>query len=610
MAVCSDYYWFNPARFICSSAEGFVRGLKNGAGEGVENSIDYIKQTFANRIGNISSTDLGQRSSEATNKFIEAFFTNLNKDENGTGAKIGHVLNHEFSGFLKGVNLNESSKKIVDEITKAWRVGLENAHIADNLKIAAKEVHEGMSVFRENFYLEVDAFRSDMQTVFANFGRDTFFRVAPWFALTGAIMVATPLLISYIYYRAKHNIGRPKLATEIRYVGWFDKTYDAATNAVAELWKAAKVGVKYSAATAAAGLGVSVPIMIADQFHTLPQSITNPSFGIWKEIGCRMAGGGGYEYVYIDGEFEKKLISCSNMYLPLLLASSVTIGGIAAMGSLVRSGYQAIKKSFISDPKPIFSDELDAAINEIAKATYNIQKHDGFLQNVILYGPGGTGKTMVGKKIARNSGMNYIYMSGGDLAQHIKRNEHVTEINKLFERAKSSRTPTILFVDEAESLCRRRDKVDNPERLELETAFLSHTGEASKNVSVILATNRLEDIDPAVLSRMDHKLYIGPPAALERKKILEEYIPKFFSKAERGQFFTNETVQKIANATDGLTGRAIFKMLNALSSRKQGSIDNRLTKQMINSVVTHFVNQEKQSEQMRNQKDLAQVHRL
>ena len=125
---------------------------------------------------------------------------------------------------------------------------------------------------------------------------------------------------------------------------------------------------------------------------------------------------------------------------------------------------------------------------------------------------------------------------------------------------------------------------------------------------VILATNRLEDIDPAVLSRMDHKIYIGPPAALERKKILEEYIPRFFNKAEQKEFFTNEAVQKIANNTDGLTGRAIFKMLNALSSGKHGSTDNRLTEKMIDSVVSHFISQEKQSEKMRTLVSPAAIH--
>lgn len=248
--------------------------------------------------------------------------------------------------------------------------------------------------------------------------------------------------------------------------------------------------------------------------------------------------------------------------------------------------------------KAIFNPELTAIIDDITESTKNLQNNNGFFQNVLLYGPGGTGKTMIAEMMARNSNMNYEMMSGGNLAQHIQRKEHVTELNKLMERVKKSKYPTILFIDEAESLALRRDLMQSQEHRELLNAFLHHTGEASKKLMIVMATNRLEDIDEAVLTRMDHKLHIAPPAAAERKTILQQYIGQFFTVEEQKTLFTDAKIQEISNKTEGFTGRILFKMLNAISGKKCASKDNKLTTSMIDLVVNNFVNQEKRASDM------------
>lgn len=201
---------------------------------------------------------------------------------------------------------------------------------------------------------------------------------------------------------------------------------------------------------------------------------------------------------------------------------------------LLVAGYRAgkgicgsISKWFVKSDQPIFEPSVKAQIDDITSATLNIRKHGGYFENLLLYGPGGTGKTMISKYIARNSNLNYIIMSGGDLAQHIKRGEHVTELNKLFDDANNSMGSTVLFIDEAEALCKDRGKISDNEHMELISAFLSQTGEQSKKIMVILATNRIEDIDPAVLSRMDHKVSIEPPKKAEREKIISLNISKY-----------------------------------------------------------------------------------
>lgn len=244
-------------------------------------------------------------------------------------------------------------------------------------------------------------------------------------------------------------------------------------------------------------------------------------------------------------------------------------------------------------PKPIFSDYLAQRVKEIVLATVNIIKHGGFLQNLILYGPGGTGKTMIAKEIARSSGMNFIMMSGAALAPFIKSGKHVSELQRMIALAKSLRGPALIFIDEVDALARHRDKLDQ-DHTELLNALLEQTGEPSKKVMIIAASNRLSDMDPAFLSRMDHKLYVAPPGYYERVAILRMYIDQMFDKLpEKEQFFKDKHVRAMALKTSGLTGRALFKLVNAIYCKKASTADNRLTIGLINRTIKDFVQQER-----------------
>lgn len=257
---------------------------------------------------------------------------------------------------------------------------------------------------------------------------------------------------------------------------------------------------------------------------------------------------------------------------------------------------------------PIFNPEITRRIVDLHNSTQHIRKNGGFLQNVLFYGPGGTGKTMISEYLAANSGMSYIKMSGGDLAQYIKRGEHVTELNKLMDKMNlswrpwSSR-PWILYIDEADSLCRDRSQIPSAELLELQNALLNRTGTQSTKFMMILSTNRMEDMDEAILNRLDHKIYIGPPGELERFKIIKSYLPQFFLASEQKAFFTDPQVQKIAKETNGLTGRAIFKLLNVIANKKFATANRKLTQPMIDQALSDIIGQEKELERRRALKE-------
>lgn len=575
---------FNPINFKdagASFAQGIFEGAKNsfansGLGEGFSSTVAEIAVgTFSKIAANMSSSaEFGQQLGSKFADIAKNAFEATDWSGSGVGSNMGGGVNDFFHHLMTEANMKDITGDFMKEISDAFKEGVTKIDMKGNMEHLATEFDDGMGVFRENFIEQLDLFRGDVQSLFANMARDTTLKMLPWVALGSAILIGTPLLTHYAYKKAVHNIGRPQLAQEIRKVGIWDRTTDGVSRTVSSVWNATKSGIKWGALAGAAGVTLATTGAIASRIMTGDSGIAGEMMG---GLGCAM-GMGSY---YCNPE----------QGLPLI-AAAFGAGMISASSNLTSNFYSYVKQAVKKDEQPVFDAALQKRIDDLTTATYNINRNGGFMQNLLLYGPGGTGKTMVSKYIAKHSNMNYVMMSGGDLAQYIKRGEHVTELNKLFAEAKNSHSPTILFIDECESLCGDRGNMDKSELIELVNSFLNQTGEPSKKVMVILTTNRQEDLDPAVLSRMDHKLYIGPPQLAERKKIVEMYLPTFMTSQERKNLFTDKMVAKIAQQTEGFTGRTIFKMLNTLSGMRAATKDNKLTEQMVTDTVNAFVKQE------------------
>ena len=100
----------------------------------------------------------------------------------------------------------------------------------------------------------------------------------------------------------------------------------------------------------------------------------------------------------------------------------------------------------------------------------------------------GTGKTLVARKLAHYSGLDYAIMSGGDVAP--LGDDAVTQIHAMFDWAKTSKRGLLLFVDEAEAfLAQRQGGMSESSRNAL-NALLFQTGTQSHNFALVLATNR------------------------------------------------------------------------------------------------------------------------
>ena len=143
---------------------------------------------------------------------------------------------------------------------------------------------------------------------------------------------------------------------------------------------------------------------------------------------------------------------------------------------------------------------------------------------VLLFGPPGTGKTMLGKAIAGALDAPFYYASGADLRSKWY-GESEQRLSQLLNAAKAQPV-AVVFLDEVESLLPKRTEGSHAADNRVVTQFLADLGgfKDSPNLLLVLgATNKPWDIDEAVFrtGRFDEKVYIGPPDRAAREKILE-----------------------------------------------------------------------------------------
>lgn len=174
----------------------------------------------------------------------------------------------------------------------------------------------------------------------------------------------------------------------------------------------------------------------------------------------------------------------------------------------------------------VLEPKLEERLRDIAIATKNTRKNNGFYRNILLHGAPGTGKTMFARKLAEHSGMDYAIMSGGDVAPMGKTG--VTAIHKVFDWSKTSNRGLLLFVDEADAFLRKRSSEHISEDLRAAlNAFLFRTSEQNQKFMLILASNTPEQFDYALNDRLDEVVEFLLPGLAERERLIRLYFDKF-----------------------------------------------------------------------------------
>ena len=175
----------------------------------------------------------------------------------------------------------------------------------------------------------------------------------------------------------------------------------------------------------------------------------------------------------------------------------------------------------------VLEPKLDVRVRTLVSSIELTTEHGAPLRHILFHGPPGTGKTMVARRVAKHSGLEFAIMSGGDVAPLKAR--AVTEIHKLVKWAKRSQKGMLLFIDEAEAFVgsRRSDAAGFGPSREALNALLYHTGTASTKFMMVLATNRPEDLDSAITDRIDDALEFGLPGSKERRRLVVVYFRKY-----------------------------------------------------------------------------------
>ncbi len=161
-----------------------------------------------------------------------------------------------------------------------------------------------------------------------------------------------------------------------------------------------------------------------------------------------------------------------------------------------------------------------------------IFKHMGIKppKGILLYGPPGCGKTMLGRAIASETNANFISIKGPELLSKWV-GESEKAMREVFRKAKTA-SPCVIFFDELDSIApsRGRYSSDSGVSENVLSQFLTELDglEGMKDIVVIAATNRPDIIDPALLrpGRIDRILYVPPPENTERIEIVKIFTSK------------------------------------------------------------------------------------
>jgi cell division protease FtsH len=189
-------------------------------------------------------------------------------------------------------------------------------------------------------------------------------------------------------------------------------------------------------------------------------------------------------------------------------------------------------------------------------------------KGLLLYGPPGTGKTLLAKAVAHESGANFYSASAASFVEMFA-GLGAARIRKLFAEARKN-APAIVFIDELDAVGaqrtghgfnREQDQTLNQLLVELD-GF-----DGAKQVVVMGASNRIQDLDPALLrpGRFDRQMLVPPPDLAGREAILRVHT--------RGKPLAADTsLTTVARQTSGLTGAELANVCNeaAIAAGRRG----------------------------------------
>jgi len=205
-------------------------------------------------------------------------------------------------------------------------------------------------------------------------------------------------------------------------------------------------------------------------------------------------------------------------------------------------------------------------------------------QGIMLFGSPGTGKTLLAKAIATETGANFISVKGPELL--IKWvGDSAKGVRKIFRRARQL-APCIVFIDEIDAIASNRNSEQGSKiNGEIVNQLLTELDgvESLKDVVFIAATNRPDLIDPSLIrpGRIDKLIWVPAPDEKAREAILKVHMKNL-------NVANNVSIKELAKKTEGFSGAGLESIIRetALEVLKNNKLKARpITKEDFEEVL-------------------------
>uniref|UniRef100_A0A670HN23 Spastin n=1 Tax=Podarcis muralis TaxID=64176 RepID=A0A670HN23_PODMU len=210
-------------------------------------------------------------------------------------------------------------------------------------------------------------------------------------------------------------------------------------------------------------------------------------------------------------------------------------------------------------------------------------------RGLLLFGPPGNGKTMLAKAVAAESNSTFFNISAASLtSKYVGEGEKL--VRALFAVARELQ-PSIIFIDEVDSLlCERREGEHDASR-RLKTEFLIEfdgvQSSGEDRILVMGATNRPQELDDAVLRRFIKRVYVSLPNEETRLLLLKNLLSK------QGNPLTQKELAQLARMTEGYSGSDLTALakdaaLGPIRELKPEQVKNMSASEMRNIKLSDF----------------------
>ena len=213
-------------------------------------------------------------------------------------------------------------------------------------------------------------------------------------------------------------------------------------------------------------------------------------------------------------------------------------------------------------------DEAKELLTEIVDFLHNPEKYRAIgatmPKGALLVGPPGTGKTLLAKAVAGEADVPFFSISGSEFVEMFV-GMGAAKVRDLFRQA-SEKAPCIVFIDEIDTIGKKRDGQisGNAEREQTLNQLLTEMDgfDGSKGVVILAATNRPDSLDPALTrpGRFDRRIPVELPDLQGREDILKVHARKI-------KVADNVNFHEIAKAASGASGAELANIVNEAALR-------------------------------------------